>query len=409
MSRPAAQPDHAVGGLDGDRDEARPCPAGRDRASAAGRVVVTVGVLLGLYAMFQVWGTALVEWQGQRALDSQLSATLSAGDGGTRELQPVPTVPSGTGPDTDSTETTVGTESPAGTETTVGTAADVAIPPTGALAPAPAVGAALGRIEIPSIGVSKAVVEGVDRETLRLGPGHYPGTALPGRSGNTAIAGHRTTYGAPFGDLDRLQPGDTISVETADGTFVYVVDGHDGPDGQRRGHRIVDRGALDVVADHGDSRLTLTACHPKFSARQRIVVTALLAESPADAAPTQALTQAPAPDPEPVPEASAVAGDQVPVTTSLAGRSGDANELAELTGPAAATVSNSELESSFGWQPDEIDSTGLWATVSLLIGLTGWALGRRWRRPPAYAITAPLLIPALFLCFVHLDRLLPAF
>ena len=91
--------------------------------------------------------------------------------------------------------------------------------------PPPAEGNGLARLEIPKIGVDKIVVEGVGVEDLRKGPGHYPGTALPGVVGNVAIAGHRTTYGAPFGDIDKLKPGDEIILTTVTGRYVYNVTG----------------------------------------------------------------------------------------------------------------------------------------------------------------------------------------
>ena len=98
-------------------------------------------------------------------------------------------------------------------------------PPPTTLAPitVPAGGNALAIISIPKIGVNQYVVEGVDVDDLRKGPGHYPFTQLPGHAGNTAIAGHRTTYGAPFGDLDQLAAGDRITVTTVQGKFTYQV------------------------------------------------------------------------------------------------------------------------------------------------------------------------------------------
>ena len=123
----------------------------------------------------------------------------------------------------------------------------------------------MARIRIPDIGVDKIVVEGVQVSDLKRGPGHYPDTPLPGQPGNAAIAGHRTTYGAPFNRLDELEPGDEILVTTAQGAFRYEV--------QRQ--LIVSPDQVEVLDDFGDDRLTLTACHPKYSARQRIVVVAL--------------------------------------------------------------------------------------------------------------------------------------
>jgi sortase A len=129
-------------------------------------------------------------------------------------------------------------------------------------------GQPLGRIRIPSIGVSSVVVAGTDTASLRLGPGHYAGTPLPGASGTVAIAGHRTTYGAPFRKLDKVDKGDRIEVRMPYGTFVYRVE-------QRR---IVAPTALWVTRRTSYDRLILSACHPLYSAAQRIVVFARLVD-----------------------------------------------------------------------------------------------------------------------------------
>lgn len=127
-------------------------------------------------------------------------------------------------------------------------------------------GDAIGRIRIPEIDVSKVVVEGTDGGSLRKGPGHYPETPLPGIRGTVAIAGHRTTYGAPFRDLDKLERGDLIVLEMPYGRFEYRV----------QEERIVDPSATWVTKRVGHDRLVLTACHPKYSAAQRIVTFARL-------------------------------------------------------------------------------------------------------------------------------------
>lgn len=124
----------------------------------------------------------------------------------------------------------------------------------------------IGRIKIPEIGANKVVVEGTDGGSLRKGPGHYPETPLPGIRGTVAIAGHRTTYGAPFRDLDKLEEGDRIVVEMPYGRFLYDVEKQ----------QIVDPNALWVTKRVGHNRLVLTACHPKYSAAQRIVIFARL-------------------------------------------------------------------------------------------------------------------------------------
>ena len=120
----------------------------------------------------------------------------------------------------------------------------------------------VGRIRIPDIDASQVIVEGTDGGTLRRGPGHYPETPLPGIRGTVAIAGHRTTYGAPFRDLDKLDERDEIVVEMPYGRFVYRVEKS----------QIVDPSATYVTRRVGHDRLVLTACHPKYSAAQRIVI-----------------------------------------------------------------------------------------------------------------------------------------
>jgi sortase A len=127
-------------------------------------------------------------------------------------------------------------------------------------------GAAVGRIVIPRIGLNEIVVQGTDAGSLEKGPGHYPSTALPGLGRTVAIAGHRTTYLAPFRHIDALRPGDRISLRMPYGRFVYTV----------QYHRIVSPNAWSVTRNVGYDRLVLSACNPLYSAAQRIVVFARL-------------------------------------------------------------------------------------------------------------------------------------
>lgn len=127
-------------------------------------------------------------------------------------------------------------------------------------------GDAVGRVRIPEIGLSTVVVEGTDGGSLRKGPGHYPETPLPGIRGTVAVAGHRTTYGAPFRDLDKLENRDEVVLEMPYGHFVYRVEEK----------RIVEPTATWVTRRVGHDRLVLTACHPKYSAARRIVIFARL-------------------------------------------------------------------------------------------------------------------------------------
>ncbi len=123
-------------------------------------------------------------------------------------------------------------------------------------------GDAVGRIRIPRIGASFVVVNGTDGASLRKGPGIYDDAPFPGAPGTVAIAGHRTTYLAPFRRVDKLKPGDEISVEMPYGRFVYRV--------QQR--KIVPPTDVSVVKRVAYDRLVLSACHPLYSAEKRIIV-----------------------------------------------------------------------------------------------------------------------------------------
>jgi sortase A len=125
-------------------------------------------------------------------------------------------------------------------------------------------------IRVPSLDLRVVIFEGVDRPTLQKGPGHMPGTPLPGQPGNSVISGHRTTYGRPFHDFDRLEPGDVIEVETAIGTHVYEV----------RELLIVAPTDVWVTDEKEGGWLTLTTCNPKYSARERLIVSAELISGP---------------------------------------------------------------------------------------------------------------------------------
>src|SRR6185312_9470508 len=128
------------------------------------------------------------------------------------------------------------------------------------------VGDPIGRIDIPTIGASFVVVQGTDTSSLRKGPGHYPQTTFPGLGGTVAIAGHRTTYLAPFHDVNELKRGDRIVLTMPYARFEYAV--------QRT--QIVTPDALWIERDLGYERLVLSACHPLYSASHRIVVFARL-------------------------------------------------------------------------------------------------------------------------------------
>jgi len=123
-------------------------------------------------------------------------------------------------------------------------------------------GQAIGRIKIPHIHANFVMVEGTGESDLQKGPGHYPATPFPGMPGTVGVAGHRTTYLAPFNKIDKLRGGDAITLEMPYGTVRYRVERT----------RIVKPTALWVTKGVGYNRLILSACHPKYSASHRIVV-----------------------------------------------------------------------------------------------------------------------------------------
>ena len=128
------------------------------------------------------------------------------------------------------------------------------------------------KISIPAADLKPTVVvEGTGASALRAGAGHYPDTPLPGEEGNVAIAGHRTTYGKPFANLDRLKVGDEIFLETPVGKYTYRVS---------RDPFVVTPTDFSVIAQSPGKTLTLTTCHPKGSARQRLIVKAELVPTP---------------------------------------------------------------------------------------------------------------------------------
>lgn len=312
-----------------------------------GRILIWSGVLVLLFVAYQLWGTGLAHAQAQDDLEDDFAALLDAGT---------------TTTSTTTTTTTEGDDEPVATTTTT----------TAAPLPPPDDGEAVARVVIPRIGVDQIVVEGVGRNDLKKGPGHYPQTPLPGQPGNAAIAGHRTTYGQPFHRVDELAPGDEIIVTTLQGTFRYEVSGTE----------IVLPSAVEVIDDQGDDRLTLTSCHPKYSARQRIIVSALLVDDPAPAAP-----------PRPVEEAPDELDDE---------EQPDRDEADDDTAAAA------ELDTLDGEDSRTAGPAVRWGLVTAAIWLAFYALSRLWRRWPAYLLGAPVFGVSLFVFFGAFSELLPS-
>ncbi|HVE93919.1 MAG TPA: class E sortase [Acidimicrobiales bacterium] len=279
--------------------------------AGVGRALMISGALLLLFVVYQLWGTGIAEDRHQGALRNQFRTSIAAAPVGPDESAPPP-------PD----------------------------------------GAAIAIIKIPRLGVEKAVVEGVGVDDLQKGPGHYPQTPMPGQPGNVGIAGHRTTYGAPFFNLDQLEPGDPILTTTAQGRFRYEV----------IGTTVVTPSEVSVLDPTDDNRLTLTTCEPRFSASRRMIVTARLVGEAAAA-----------PDPKQTP-------------------------------PRTKPVASLDDPSLSGDQSARLPALG-WGLVFAAIWTVAWFLGRNRRliaRAGLYvAALAPMAV-TLYLCFEQIARLLPS-
>jgi sortase A len=175
---------------------------------------------------------------------------------------PVATTPPTVAPPTSAAPTTA----PSTTEVTTTTLAvmpvalPVPVPPPDPAAAEPYT--EVGTIEIPRLGTSRPLLEGITLKTLNRGPGHWPGTAMPGDVGNVVVAGHRVSHGGVFRHIDQLEPGDEVFFTTLAGRFRYVVNGT----------TIVKPDAMYILDQTGDRTATLFACHPPGTTRERIVV-----------------------------------------------------------------------------------------------------------------------------------------
>lgn len=298
-----------------------------------GRILVAAGVLLLLFTAYQLWGTGLFESHSQDQLRSRFDRELPAAAARASEDDPRTTT--------------------------------VAAPPSSAPRPAPASaapadGQPVGVIQIPAIGVDQVVVQGTSTDDLRSGPGHYAGTPLPGQAGNAAIAGHRTTYGHPFYNLNEVVRGDPVVVTTRQGVFTYRVDDVS----------IVSPSDSSVLAPTTAAELTLTTCNPRYSASQRLVVKAGLVGVRLFTSTTKGAPRAPA-------------------RRTSRRTPGSATGLAGSTGGWVAPV--------------------LWGLLLAAVTAGVWVLTRRRRHPwLASLLAVPVLLVILFFFFASLSPLLPA-
>jgi sortase A len=313
----------------------------RRTIAAIGRTLVTLGLLILLFVTYELWGTGIFTARAQTHLKNQFQAELKS----VQHDNPVITVPP--------VKPKPGHHAPP-TSTTIDPRTQVAPPE----------GDPLGEIIIKKIDVDWAVVEGVQLTDIAKGPGHYPGTPLPGQIGNAAIAGHRTTHGAPFFRVNELQPGDLIVVKTLAGSFTYKVD---------QKPFAVDPTDYAVVANTPDAELTLTSCNPRYSAAQRIVIKAKLVRH-LSSKPSKPVT------------VKKIAGKKV-VQAAPPGKKALATGL--------QGESNSDVPTVF------------WGFIVAIVGGLWWWAFRRWRHPFTWLIGVVPFLVVLFPFYVYLERALP--
>ena len=364
---------------------------------SVGRTLIVTGIAIFLFVGYQLWGTSLQEAQAQSGLQTEFEALVTQLPAATEsaETPADPTTPDGeatTSEDNKPTSAPVALDS-LSTELL-----------TAALAPQQ--GDVTVRLDLPTIDVSKLVVEGVQVADLRKGPGHYRATPLPGLPGNTGIAGHRTTYGQPFHDIDQLAPGDLVTVTSLLGEFIYEVltpteaFGARVSDAQEvgPGYIVVSPSDTWVLDDFGDNRLTLTACHPKLSARQRIIVAARLIGEPVSS-----------PSPEIVEQLQLRTDGTLGPDELTSEGVGFVDDPDELAAPTAEEWNEVSLDEGLNGDPSALRPALIWGLLATLIYVLSSTGFRRGDRLMSIVLGAAPVAGALWFCFEHVDRLLPAY
>jgi len=395
-----------------------------------GRFLIGSGIITLLFVAYQLWGTGLQHAAAQDDLAEDFASLLAeapvfdpviVAEGAAATSEQIDTDPStieqpATSPE-NVTDASNAVQTAAYTYWSDRDRLDLLYPPNGDV---------LGRLTMPTIGIDELFVEGVEVPDLRNGPGHYGSTPLPGQAGNAAIAGHRTTYGAPFNRIDELQPGDEITVTTLQGEFTYRVMPQTSSDGETVGHFIVRPSATQVLDNFGDNRLTLTACHPKYSSRQRIVVVAELVGEPTITPPhdpgldstsgglgvdeyASTSTAANSPiDDDGTPTKSSVAANEDVVVP-------EASEPKEVAtdGLTEGEIATAPIANSFGnglsGDSDAIPPAVSWMIAALVLWFTAGFVGRRWKLLTTHAIFLVPFLALLWMSFVHIDQALPSY
>ena len=396
-------------------------PAPRDWrwwVGGVGKTLIAAGLLMFGFVAYQLWGTAIETARAQSALESEFEELL-AGVPATEDTD-----------DPGDPEAATPTSAPAAT--VPGPATSVPDDVTGTTAaerPAAVVeeGDPIARIEMPTIGVDNIVVAGVDKGDLKKGPGHYPDTPMPGQLGNAAIAGHRTTYGQPFFDVDKLQIGDEIVVTTLEGRFVYRV----------TGQQIVQPSDYQVVAttDPTSATLTLTSCHPKWTARERIIIFSELdpaassseareavinygrpldgvsdvASGPGEVDPTNTVV-----DSGSLPDTGTDTGSDTGTDTgSDTGTDTGSEAIGSVdTGEPGSEPVTAGIADAFsdGWfsDPGANSQVLLWGLALAAVGIVSWLISRRAKRDwVGLTVGIVPFFVVLYFFFQNVNRLLP--
>ena len=394
-----------------------------------------------LFVLFQLFGTGLIAYQSQSNLSGKFDAASPSFElTATPIFLPTTTVETVTtilspAPVTTVmlTEATVAGDNFVAVETTV--VVETTLPPEVVPTTVPAVidptmveqsteaishvtkaseGEVIGRIMAPSIGLDKFILEGAATTELRAAIGRYRGTAFLGDKGNVALAGHRTTYGAPFGRIGELLPGDKINVLTPVGTAIYevmdpVVASKLWAGTVRAiggGYSIVGPSDEFVLADVGDNRLTLTACHPKFSAEERIIVVAQLVGEPfAMLNPEFGKAVAQITTPSTLPNGEVDPGAPQ-VDPSL-------NSATPVVDPSLNVVEIQEirqtLQVTLNGLPNQIAPSIVFALMTLIVMTAIAATVEKFGRLRAYIFGSVPFLIVLWFFFRHLELLLPAY
>jgi len=397
-----------------------------------GKILITVGLLMFGFVAYQLWGTGIETARAQNKLENQFEDFLTEATTTGAPTSAVPTteatltVPPSTA--TSEPGNTVESSPTATTAPPATTTPPTSTAPVKQVIPPIESGQVMAKLEIPKIGKEGGsalyVVPGVSHEDLKKGPGHYPDTPLPGQLGNASIAGHRTTFGEPFRRIDELEAGDQITVTMLTGDrFVYEVATTEivGPDD----YFVV------TTTDPTVAQLTLTSCHPVYTARNRIAVHAFLVGSESDpvgeptfydleAEPNASSERGQDPavrleSSEPAASAEATGSsasdviiDEGATETSRSAEAAPSATIPDATAPAAGA----QVEDAFatGWFHDDGAwlHIALWGGALILLAIACRKISRRFRHDSIGigAVMIPFVI-CLYFFYQNVNRLLP--